>query len=96
MDAINLGSQWSIEGVIQERRPLTSAKSPDWRGWLIKVATLGNAFEIMVGKDQYDMVHEGEVRKFAGELEYSGNKLRLICKTISGDKRRPSTPVAAA
>lgn len=96
MDAISLGSEWSIEGVIQEKRPLTSAKSPDWRGWLVKVATLGNAFEIMVAKDQFDGVHEGEIRKFSGELEYSSNKLRLICKRITPDKRRAQTPVAAA
>ena len=87
MDAANFAAQWVMKGVVHEKRILTSAKSPDWRGYVVKVATLGNAFEVSVTKEQFDQVEEQQFRAFSGELENSNNRLKLICKRIGADER---------
>jgi hypothetical protein len=95
MDAATFGAQWAIKGVVNEKRELTSAKTATWRGYLVKVATLGNAFEVSVTKEQYDSVEEQQHRAFGGELDNTGNRLRLVCKTIGPDVRAKATAAAA-
>ncbi|MEL6310968.1 MAG: hypothetical protein AAFQ17_01160 [Pseudomonadota bacterium] len=92
---MQLWSQWSIGGIVTERRELTSKKNESWRGYVVSVAGLGQTFEINVTKEQFDELADGQHVHLTGEFENqrgaSGSFLRLVLKHIS-DEMPEETP----
>ena len=60
---------WKVAGMVAERRPLTSAKNPAWRGWVLKVASLGHTFELTVTERDYESVMEGQIVSVSGHFD---------------------------
>ena len=68
---MEVSATWRIVGVVAERRELKSEKASakDWRGYVVKVMTLGATFEITVTHDQFDKVGDGEPVEMVGRFE---------------------------
>lgn len=73
---------WQIVGLVNGRRELTSPKNPSWRGYVIKVATIGNTFDVNVTQDIYAMLLDQVPYEFAGRFEDRSGHLTLISERI--------------
>lgn len=82
-----LFSRWRIGGIVVERRELKSSKNAEWRGHVIKVASLGMTLEVQCDADQYGKIGEGEHLLFEGTFNeqkgQSGVFLRLVLDKVS-------------
>ena len=84
---MQLWAKWSIAGVITDARTLTSQKNKDWRGYILKVATLGQTFELGVEAEQYQAVAAGELHEFRGHWEEQRGDKGVFLKLIVDDIR---------
>lgn len=86
-----LWAKWSIGGIIVDTRVLTSHKNKDWRGYLIKVAGLGQTFEISCTAEQQAKLAAGEHYDFRGTFEeqkgQSGTFMKLILDAYTEPKK---------
>lgn len=73
---------WSISGVVSELRELKSAKNETWRGYVVKIATLGMTAEVNVTPEQYKTLAVGGEVRASGRFEDKGGYLRLIAAVI--------------
>jgi hypothetical protein len=78
-----LGSAWNIVGQVAELRELTSQKSKDWRGYVVKMATMGSTFEALCSPDVWKGLQIGQLCKFAGHLEDQRGTLRLMLDRVT-------------
>lgn len=82
-----LFATWRIGGILVEKRELTSSKNKEWRGHVVKVASLGMMHELQCDADQYNKLREGEHLLFEGTFtEQKGNNgvfLRLVLEKTS-------------
>ena len=86
-----LGAKCQIVGVVQEKRELKSTKNAAWRGWVCKLATIGEGYEVQLTEGAFSLVNDGDVVDADCGLEVQGGRLRLIVKELKTVK-----PVAAA
>lgn len=77
---MKLYANWTIAGIVKEKRQLTSQKNKDWRGYIIKIATLGDSFELQADLEQFNQIGEGEHIEITGEFEEQNGKQRFIIK----------------
>lgn len=75
---MQLYASWSMMGVVTERRELTSEKNKSWRGYVVKVATLGATFEVQVTPEQYGQIAYGQSLELSGRLEEQQGRMRLV------------------
>lgn len=87
----NLNAGWAMAGVVMEKRELTSSKNANWRGYVFKLATLGNTFELNVTQDQHAGVTVGEQLEVRGRFEEQSGRLKLIAERISKATTQEST-----
>lgn len=66
---IQLKAEWTIIGVVVERRVKTSEKSKEWRQPTIKVQTLGDTFDLDLDDKLYEKTGEGECLTFTGRFD---------------------------
>lgn len=76
----DLTARWQMMGIVGELRELKSPKNKDWRGYVVKLQTLGSTFEVQAEEDQYKKIKEGEAYALQGIFEDQGGRLRLILK----------------
>jgi hypothetical protein len=69
---------WQIVGVVNERRELTSPKNPNWRGHVVKLAGLGQTFELQVSLSMFNQVEPGVLMDAAGHFEHQRGELKLV------------------
>lgn len=63
-----LFATWRIGGILVERRELKSKNNKDWRGYVVKVASLGMMHELQCDLDQYNKLSEGQHLLFEGSF----------------------------
>jgi len=80
---MKLYAKWEIGGVVQERRELKSEKNREWRGYVMKIATLGQTFEIQVNEEVYKRLAIGNAAIFTGSFEEFGGRLRFNCESAN-------------
>ena len=73
-----LQAKFHVVGVVQERRELKSQKNPNWRGYVLKVASLGVLVELTVSAEQFAAIGQGELMEFVGRIEQAGNRQQLV------------------
>ena len=73
-----LSAEWIISGIVTERRELTSSKNASWRGYAVKVASLGATFDLQVTADQFNQIAQGEMLKFRGTFQEQGGFQKFI------------------
>lgn len=66
---MQLRAEWTICGIVIERRVKTSDKAKDWSQPTVRVQTLGDTFDLDCPKDVYDRTGEGELLTFTGRFE---------------------------
>jgi hypothetical protein len=81
-----LKAQWSMQGIVNSKRELTSPKNAQWRGYVLKVATLGDSFEVNATAEQFASMNEGEIVKLAGHFETVAGRLKLTADTVQKAK----------
>ena len=79
---------FQIEGQIAERRELTSAKNATWRGWILKVATIGSTLEMNCTHEQFMSVVDGEMVACQGKISDEAGRMRLTLVVLkkTGEK----------
>ena len=77
-----LVATWKIAGLVSERRELTSPKNATWRGYIVKVASLGRTFELTVSDRDFGTLGEGQVVTATGHFDEIGGRLKLIADKI--------------
>ena len=75
---MKLFANWNVCGIVTEKRELTSKKNADWRGYIVKVATLGESYEIQTTPEQYKAIGDGEHIECTGKFEEQNNKQRFV------------------
>ena len=80
---------FQVDGVVKERRKLTSQKNKDWRGYRAKVATLGCMLELVISADQYDGLGEGQHMHFVGEIQQQGEYQQLVVTSVRAANDKP-------
>jgi hypothetical protein len=78
---------FQVEGVVSEKRELTSQKNQTWRGYILKVATIGATFELNATHEQFSSLNEGAERLFQGKIEDQRGQLRLTIQKIAELKK---------
>jgi hypothetical protein len=78
-----LSASWKISGIVSERRELTSDKNKSWRGYVVKVASLGTTFEVQVDKRQYEELTPGQLLQLDGHFEDQGGRQKLVVDRYS-------------
>lgn len=73
-----LSAEWKISGIVTERRELTSQKNASWRGYAVKVASLGATFDLQVTPEQFDDIAQGEMLVFTGTFQEQGGFQKFI------------------
>lgn len=73
-----LFAEWSIGGIVTERRELTSKKNETWRGYVVKVASLGATYELQCTAEQFAVIGVGQPLHFKGRFEDQGGFQRLV------------------
>lgn len=86
---MKLWDQFSIAGIITETRELTSQKNKDWRGYVIKIATLGKIFELTVDQKQFNDLAAGQNLEFIGHFEEQRGNSGTFIKYILDFARNP-------
>lgn len=71
-------AEWVISGIVTELRELTSQKNQTWRGYAVKVASLGATFDLQVTASQFNQLAQGEVLKFRGTFQEQGGFQKFI------------------
>ena len=79
---MQLWANWSIAGIVTEARILTSDKNKAWRGYIIKVATLGQTFELSCDEGQFNGLSAGQHVCFEGHWEEQKGKTGTYLKLI--------------
>lgn len=77
---------WKIGGIVNELRELTSTKNAAWRGYVVKLQSLGHTFELGVTAEQYASLIVGELVEAIGRFEEQAGRLKLVADRI--DKRK--------
>lgn len=79
---------FQVEGLIAERRELTSAKNATWRGYILKVATIGSTLEMNCTAEQFNSVADGDGVACQGKIEDQAGRMRLtlIVMKKTGEK----------
>jgi hypothetical protein len=83
---MHLGFQWTGTGVVTERRTLTSPKNKDWKGWALKVATLGATLDVSVDEAMFKQIGEGQQVELAGRFEVRDSIPRLVATKLQAAK----------
>lgn len=98
-----LSAEWIISGIVTERRELTSQKNASWRGYAVKVASLGATFDLQVTPEQFATIAQGEMLKFRGTFQEQGGFQKFIVGAFepltmptAADVAKPSTGRGAA
>lgn len=73
---------WSISGVVVERRELKSEKNATWRGYVVKVATLGMTAEVTVTPELFAKIGDGAPISLTGRFEDNKGYLRLVATEL--------------
>lgn len=73
-----LQAKFHVSGIVQELRELKSEKNKSWRGYRVKVATLGLTMELTVTHDQHSKLAAGEMMEFAGLFEQAGQNIQYV------------------
>lgn len=73
---------WAISGVVVERRELKSEKNATWRGYVVKVATLGMTAEVTVTPELFSQIADGSAVSFKGRFEDNKGYLRLVATDL--------------
>lgn len=76
------GAVFQIDGVVAEKRELTSQKNSTWRGYILKTATLGATFELTATADQFNQCLQGDQRRFKGMIEDNQGRARFVITEI--------------
>ena len=81
-------AEWSITGLIVERRVLTSKNNPDWSQPIVKVQTMGDTFDVSCAKELYDRIGDGELLQLRGRFDRrpgkeGGSHLNFICEDVT-------------
>lgn len=79
-------AEWTITGLIVERRILKSSKS-EWQQPVVKIQTMGDTYEVQCDPKQYDRIGDGEFLQLGGRFERragkeGGSHLNFICERI--------------
>jgi len=92
---MQLYARWTVAGIITEARELTSPKNKEWRGYIIKVATLGQAFELNVDQKQFHQMAAGQHLIFEGRFdEQRGDKGTFVKYVLDKFTDATQPPVA--
>lgn len=73
-----LSAEWKISGIVTECRELTSQKNASWRGYAVKVASLGATFDLQVTAEQFNQIAQGEMLVFNGTFQEQGGFQKFI------------------
>lgn len=73
-----LSAEWIISGIVTERRELTSSKNASWRGYAVKVASLGATFDLQVTVEQFNKLAQGELLQFRGTFQEQGGFQKFV------------------
>lgn len=93
---MQLWSTWSIAGVVVEARELTSQKNATWRGYVVKVQTLGQTFELQTDVDQHKKLAAGMNMAFAGRFEDQGGRQRFVVESMVDAAKAKAPQVVAS
>lgn len=85
---MQLQASWLIVGVVTERRVLTSEKSKTWRGYVVKVASLGATFELQATPEQHGSIQEGQVLRLTGRFEDQHGRVKLVISQYADASER--------
>lgn len=80
-------AQWTISGLIVERRILRSSKNPEWSQPTVKIQTMGDHYEVQCDPNQYERIGQGELLELRGRFERrpgkeGGSHLNFICEHV--------------
>lgn len=81
---------WKIGGLINDKRELTSPKNAAWRGYVLRLQSLGHTFELGVTAEQYATAAIGELVEAIGRFEEQAGRLKLVADRIEKRKSPPS------
>lgn len=73
-----LSAEWIISGVVTECRELTSQKNTTWRGYSVKVASLGATFDLQATPEQFRRISSGEMLLFRGTFQEQGGFQKFV------------------
>ena len=79
---MQLYASWTVVGIVTELREFKSDRNKTWRGYSIRVASLGATFELTADAQQYSQIAVGQHLSFTGKFEESGGRQRLIITAI--------------
>jgi len=78
-----LSASWIIQGVVQELRELKSQKNAEWRGYVVKVASLGQTFEVHVTATQFTELQLNDMLECRGHFEAQGRDNKFVLDKYS-------------
>jgi hypothetical protein len=77
-----LDASWNVIGIVTELRELKSEKNKAWRGYIVRVASLGATFELQASAEQFSELAVGMVTSLHGRFDEQGGRQRLIITKI--------------
>lgn len=88
-------AEWTITGVVTEKRVMKSQKNADWQQPIVKVQTMGDTFELQCDDTLFGKIAEGEFLRIHGDFERRpgrerGTVLNFVARevtqpTVTGD-----------
>ncbi len=78
-----LEATWNVIGIVTELRELKSSKNATWRGYLVRVASLGATFELQADADQFATMAVGQYASFTGRFDEQAGRQRLVIDRIT-------------
>lgn len=79
-------ASWNVVGVVAEKRELKSQKNTEWRGYVVKLATLGMTAEVQCEHELYKALAVGQQVNATGTFEESQGRLRLLLRELVPSK----------
>ena len=80
---MHLSASWIISGIVTECRELTSAKNKDWRGFIVKLASLGATFEVQCSPQQFRQFSPGMEVECHGLFEEQQGRTKFILSALA-------------
>ena len=73
---------WKMSGVVSEVRVITSPKNASWKGYAVKLQTLGATYELSLTEELFATVAQGDQIDAAGGFEEFGGRVKFIAKNV--------------
>lgn len=80
----DLRCNFELVGLVKECRTLTSKTNAEWRGYVVKVGTLGQMFEVSFGdrRDLFEKCGEGVIVSMEGHFDEYRGSMKFIATSV--------------